>query len=55
MSYDEDFERAFLKDQMYLGEFQQEIEDEWRQWEEEQQKLPAEIVVLNPIKKQQQK
>lgn len=47
-----DFEREHLTDQMYLGEYQQEIEDEWRRWEEEQSKLPAKIIITNPIKKE---
>lgn len=50
---EDDYERAHLKDQMYLGEYQQEIEDEWRQFEEEENKLPAKIVILNPVKKEE--
>lgn len=51
---EDDFERAHLLDQIYLGEYQQEIEDEYRQWEEQQNKLPAVITVLNPIKKEEE-
>ena len=40
---------------MYLAEYQQEVEDEWRQWEEEQAKLPAKIVLLTPVKKEELK
>jgi hypothetical protein len=48
----EDFEREFLKDTMYLIEHQKEIEEEWRQFEEENNRLPAkiEIVIPNIIK-----
>jgi hypothetical protein len=46
---EEDFERAHLKDQMYLEEYQKEIEEEWQKWEEEHPS-PAKIVVLKPFK-----
>jgi hypothetical protein len=48
---EEDFERAILKDQMYLEEHQRELEAEYQQWEEEH-KLPVKIELITPkIKK----
>ena len=44
---EEDFERAHLKDQMYLEEYQREIEADYQQWKEQQ---PARIVILTPFK-----
>ena len=44
----EDFEREFLKDTMYLIEHQKEIEEEWRQFEEENNRLPAKIEIVIP-------
>jgi hypothetical protein len=54
MTQNEDFERVFLTDQMYLQEKQREIEEEWEQWELEQSKLPAKIVILNPVTKKEE-
>lgn len=42
---EEDWERMSELDKMYLLEKQKEIEEEWQQWEEEQEKLPAKIKV----------
>jgi hypothetical protein len=53
MIHSEDYEREILKDHMYLQEKQREIEEEWYNWELEQSKLPAKIVILNPIKKEE--
>lgn len=45
----EDFERVKELDEMYLIEAQREEEEAYWQWEEEQIKLPAKIVIVNPI------
>lgn len=50
---EEDYERMQELDQMYLAEYQREVEEEWQQWELEQQKLPARIVILNPVNKEE--
>ena len=42
---EEDYERLSLLDKMYLQEKEQEMICEWQQWEEHQNRLPAEIVV----------
>jgi len=41
----EDYERLSFLDKMYLIEKEQEMIHEWQQYEEEQCKLPAKIVV----------
>jgi len=43
---EEDFERVPLLDKMYLQERENEIWEEYQQWTEEQDKLPAEIIVI---------
>jgi hypothetical protein len=48
---EEDFEMLPKIEQMYLLEKQREIEEEWREWEE-QQKLPAEVNIIRKTKKQ---
>lgn len=42
----EDYEWAKQLDKMYLVEYQQEIEEDYYLWEEEQQKLPANIEII---------
>lgn len=42
---EEDFERLSEMDKMYLMEKEQEMIHEWQQWEEEQEKLPAKIII----------
>lgn len=49
----EDFERAQAMDTMYMEERQREEEETYWQWEEEQNKLPAKIVILNPVNKEE--
>jgi hypothetical protein len=49
----EDYERAQCIDMMYIQERQREEEELYWQWEEEQAKLPAQIVILNPIEKEE--
>ena len=46
----EDFERALELDQMYLIEYQKEIEEQWQQWEEEH-RLPAKIEIMSKKKR----
>lgn len=41
----EDFDRIRAMEDIYLMEKQREMEEEYYQWEEEQRKLPATIVV----------
>jgi len=48
---EEDYERLSLLDKMYLQEKEQDMICEWQQWEEEQNRLPAEIVVKKIKKK----
>lgn len=49
---EEDFERIPLLDKMYLQERENEIWEEYQQWTEEQDKLPAEIIVIQPENEQ---
>lgn len=42
----EDYERAKQLDEIYLAEYQKEIEEDYQLWEEEQQKLPAHIEIV---------
>ena len=42
---EEDFERLSMLDKMYLIEHEQEMINEWQQWEEENSKLPAKIII----------
>lgn len=49
----EDFERAQAMDTVYMEERQREEEEAYWQWEEEQNKLPAKIVILNPVNKEE--
>jgi len=51
----EDFERSRQLDSMYIQEQQLEEEQAYWQWEEEQSKLPAKIVILNPVEKEEVK
>jgi len=51
----EDYERMSELDEMYLMEARMREEEEYRQWEEEQAKLPAKIVLLTPVKKEELK
>ena len=49
----QDWEHEALKDEIYLIESRIQMEIEWQQWEEEQERkkrLPAIIKVLTPIK-----
>lgn len=51
----EDVEREFLKDSIYLIEKQIELENEYWQWMEEEERrnrLPAKIEILNKEVKQ---
>lgn len=51
----EDVEREYLKDSIYLIEKQIELENEYWQWMEEEEKrnrLPAKIMILNKEVKQ---
>lgn len=41
----EDYEREALKDQVFLAEMQKQMENEWQQWEEEQNRKAAKIKV----------
>ena len=48
----QDWEHEALKDEIYLIESRLQMEIEWQQWEEEQdrkKRLPAIIKVLTPI------
>lgn len=51
----EDFEREHLKDQMYLIESQRLMEEEWKQWEEEQAREVKIVVIYPKNKKEKQK
>jgi len=42
---EEDYERLSLLDKMYLQEKEQDMICEWQQWEEEQNRLPAEVKI----------
>ena len=55
MYTEEDYEREFIKDQMYLQEQQREEEESYWQWSEENEKLPAKISILLPILKSEVK
>lgn len=49
----QDWEHEALKDEIYLMEARIQMEIEWQQWEEEQERnkrLPAIIKVLTPTK-----
>ena len=41
----EDFERLSELDKIYLKEKEQEMICEWQQWEEKQNRIPAEITI----------
>jgi len=41
----EDFERVHEMDQMYIVEWQLQMEQDWQQWDHEQQHVPAKIQV----------
>jgi hypothetical protein len=43
---EEDWEQMFAKDYMDRIEREMDIEEQWRSWEENQQRLPAKIEVL---------
>lgn len=48
----QDWEHEALKDEIYLMESRIQMEVEWQQWEEEQERrkrLPAVIKVVTPI------
>jgi hypothetical protein len=48
----QDWEHEALKDDVYLMEHKMQVQIEWQQWEEEQERrkrLPAIIKVLTPI------
>lgn len=47
----EDFERAIHTDKLWLLEKEAEMFVEWQQWEDEHERLPAEIVLMTPILK----
>ena len=47
----EDYERLSELDRMYLQEKEQEMICEWQQWSEEQERLPAEVILKETIKK----
>lgn len=42
----EDYERLHFLDEMYLVEYQQEIEEDYYNWKEEQERLPASIEII---------
>jgi len=42
----EDFERIPAMDKMYLYEMEKKMEEEYWQWCEEQERLPANIVLI---------
>ena len=44
----EDYERAKELDQMFLQEKEQEIWNEYQQWEDEHTQLPAKVTMLMP-------
>ena len=48
---EEDWERLSILDRMYLIEKEQEMINEWQQYEEEHKKLPAKVVVKKTKKK----
>ena len=49
---EEDYERLSDTDKMYLLAKEREIQDEWMQWEDEQERKPAKIVVNMPVVKE---
>jgi hypothetical protein len=51
---EEDYERLSDTDKMYLLARQREIEEEWMQWEDEQERLkkPAKVIVHMPVGKE---
>jgi hypothetical protein len=49
---EEDWERLSDTDKMYLLAKEREIEEEWMQWEDEQERKPAKIVVNMPVVKE---
>ena len=48
---EEDWERLSSLEKMYLIEKQKELEDEWQEWCEEQEREEAEIVIKTKHKK----
>ena len=48
---EEDFERAIDLDKLWLLDKEAEMFVEFQQWEDEHERLPAEIVVMTPISK----
>lgn len=52
MSFPEEDDRISEMDMMWLLEKEAEMFVEWQQWEDVQTRLPAEIVVLTPILKE---
>jgi len=49
---EENWERLSETDKMYLLEKEREIQNEWMQWEDEQKRKPAKIVVNMPVVKE---
>ena len=52
MYIQEDWEFIHRKEAVYLYEYQMQIEEEWQQWLEEQErkeKIPASITILTEI------
>lgn len=43
---EEDWERVILLDSMYVLEHKMSIEEEWQQWEEYKNTLPARIEII---------
>ena len=46
---EEDWEHQYLRDEAYIEEgIRREIEEEWQEWEENQKRKPATILVSLP-------
>lgn len=50
---EEDFERLSLTDRMYLIEAERQMIEDWQQWTEYQEQLPAQIELVKNKKYEQ--